>query len=250
MSGVNCEQCDTRALNQAGAVRAGLIVSLCVLLAACSGGRKGAQCTGERYEDLRPPVQLKVPEDLDQPVSTESYKIPEQAGVGRTDNAPCTDYPPRLARGPAVETPSVAPAPARPPADVERLAAPAPEPSGPLADAAIADQVRELVAAWASAWSLRDFNAYLAFYSAQFDPPGDLSREVWQQARAQRMNEGAQAIVLVDTVRVSGDGQRAEAVFLQKFEFEGINSDVVKRLIVREEQGTWRILSDEVIEVR
>ncbi len=238
------------------AVRLGLIIGLSAALSACSGGRKAAQCTGDRYEDLRPPVALKVPEDLDTPVSTESYKIPEPAGGGRTDNAACTDYPPRLARGPAVATPSVDPAPSRPPADLEPAppsSAPlplAPEPSGPLADEVISNEVRELVAAWASAWSLRDFNAYLAFYSAQFDPPGELTREVWQQARAQRMSEGAQAIVLVDTVRVSGDRERAEAVFLQKFEFEGINSDVVKRLIVRDEQGAWRILSDEVIEVR
>lgn len=219
-----------------------LLICVAFALSACGGGRRGALCDDGRYADPRAPVKLQVPEDLDRPVSTENYTIPPPTGDGRRDDAPCSDYPPRLAdarqageaSAGAGAAPGRAPVPRAPDIPVDPLTA----------------EIRGVVAAWAVAWEHRSLETYLAFYSERFVPPGGLTRDAWRAAREQRMSEGAQAVIQLDTLQVSGDRQRANATFSQTFDFEGISSEVVKELeLVREREG-WRIVREDVIEVR
>lgn len=148
--------------------------------------------------------------------------------------------PPRPAPPVAAPAPVAAkPAPARAPAP-----AAAPTPAGPNADAVA--QINGAVHAWAAAWSHRDMAAYLAAYTPDF-ATGGKSHKAWEADRRARIVPRKRIAVEVSDLRVSVDGDKAQAHFKQRYESDTLTTSGHKTLeLVRSPSGKWLIRQESV----
>ncbi|MFC3146589.1 tetratricopeptide repeat protein [Piscinibacterium candidicorallinum] len=147
---------------------------------------------------------------------------------------------------PAAPAP-VAAAPVRPAAPVPAPApaakaapAPAPVATAPAGGDAATKEVLDAVNAWASAWSSRDVDRYLAAYAADFKPPRG-TRASWATERRQRI-EGKQSIkVTVVSPVVTLQGDTARVNFRQRYDSDRLDVESRKTLVMVKTGGRWLI---------
>ncbi len=155
-------------------------------------------------------------------------------------SSPVATAPARPAAPVPAAAPATAPAPAAKP-----VPTPAPAPAAvAAAPAASADasskDVLDAVNAWASAWSSRDVDRYLAAYATEFKPPRG-TRAAWAAERRQRI-EGKQSIkvtVLAPVVTLQGDTARVS--FRQRYDSDRLDVESRKTLIMVKSAGRWLI---------
>lgn len=164
-----------------------------------------------------------------------------------------------LGETPAAPAAPEAPADAAPAPAVEQPAAPAAEPAAPAAPApaapaapnvdALKGEVKEVVSNWAAAWSARDVDGYLSFYSSKFEVPGALSRDKWESQRRQRITNKKSIEVVVNNlnIEVSADGNTATATasFDQEYKSDNFKEQTKKTLRMAKEDGRWKITSEQ-----
>ena len=155
--------------------------------------------------------------------------------------------------------PPPAPAPAlvvakAAPAPVVAKAAPAPAPAAPApapapAPAASGDAIVEVssaVQAWAAAWAHRDMGGYLGAYTADYATPGK-SHKAWEEDRKARIVPRKRIAVQVSDLRVSVNGDKAQAHFKQTYESDTLTTSGHKTLdLVRSPSGKWLIRQESV----
>jgi len=140
-----------------------------------------------------------------------------------------------------VPPPAPAPAPVAKPAPVQP---PAPAPA--TASAAGVAEVDAAVHAWASAWSRRDMAGYLGAYTPDYAPAGK-SHKAWQEDRQARIAPRKRIAVQVADLRVSVNGDKAEAHFKQTYESDTLTTAGHKTLgLVRSPSGKWLIKQESV----
>ncbi|MCK9689215.1 YybH family protein [Scleromatobacter humisilvae] len=133
------------------------------------------------------------------------------------------------------------PAPTPPPAP---MPAPAPAPAAASADA-IAD-VSGAVHAWAAAWSHRDMGGYLGAYTPDYTTGGK-SHKAWEEDRKARIVPRKRIAVEVSDLRVSVNGDKAQAHFKQTYESDTLTTSGHKTLdLVRSPSGKWLIKQESV----
>lgn len=102
-----------------------------------------------------------------------------------------------------------------------------------------------LTQAWAKAWSEKDFNVYVGFYSARFSSQGHSSREAWKSARQARLSKpGVISVQLSDLraeIQPSGD---IRVTFVQRYSSKEYADTTQKSLIWTPESGSWKIRSE------
>jgi hypothetical protein len=250
-----------------GGVLALTSLLLAVLLGGC-GGTKAVCEPDPSYAGRQDGEPLRVPEGLDPPATTGRYAIPPIAEqpAGEVDPR-CTAFPPQIAgmaeekaraeRRRQAERQRSAEAAAAATAVGGSATSPRQPPVLPSASGQPVDggtelyaAVYDLVAEWSSAWQSRRLDDYLDTYADSFQPPAPMRRAQWEAAREQRMQEGAQARVDLDTLEVYQGENGPVARFQERFEFEGIESDITKEMRLVREDGRWRIAAEEVIDVR
>jgi tetratricopeptide (TPR) repeat protein len=141
--------------------------------------------------------------------------------------------------------------PAKPPVAV---AAVEPAPAKPASDKPAAASagnagIMETVNAWAKAWSAKDVDGYLAFYSSDFKTPGGEARADWEKARRQRIAAPKSIAVSIDGAKVSlgADGQSATVTFRQGYRSDVIKStNTTKTLVLSKIDGRWLIQQERV----
>jgi tetratricopeptide (TPR) repeat protein len=150
-------------------------------------------------------------------------------------------------------TPAAAakPAPANPAAPATVSTAPAPAaaptpPPKPTPDTSSTMDVEAAVAAWAHAWSDRDVSAYLAAYGKDFNPPGSISRKVWEDERRLRISSKASISVKVDKLIVTVNGTHATAKFRQDYKAGGLAVNSSKTLDFARVGERWQIVKETV----
>jgi Flp pilus assembly protein TadD/ketosteroid isomerase-like protein len=163
--------------------------------------------------------------------------------------APVPPPAPASASKPPVATPAPAPTPvavakpAPPPAPTPP-AAPAPAPAVASADA-IAD-VSAAVHNWASSWSHRDMGAYLGAYTPDY-ATGGKSHKAWEEDRKARIVPRKRIAVEISDLRVSVNGDKAQAHFKQTYESDTLTTSGHKTLdLVRSPSGKWLIKQESV----
>lgn len=118
-------------------------------------------------------------------------------------------------------------------------AKPAADVPAPSAEGAAAAEVEAAVNAWVQALSGQDAERYLGAYSETFAPADGSSFAKWKEVRRQRMaGKSALAIALRD-LKVSVNGDQAEARFLE--EHAGGILTMKKTLKLQRENGRWCI---------
>ena len=107
------------------------------------------------------------------------------------------------------------------------------------------DQVRTSLQDWMNAWTKKNVDAYLAFYSPAFTPSDGAKREVWVKQRTQRLAQPGSIALTVDNlnVRLSG-ADSAVSEFRQTYRADGYQDVVRKTLHWRREGARWLITQE------
>jgi tetratricopeptide (TPR) repeat protein len=148
----------------------------------------------------------------------------------------------------------VAPTPETPPAQETKPATPSPvvEPVKPAKEAA--KPVHETIApkaliertlrAWAEAWSARDPEAYLGFYSTQFKVPAGGDFATWSQERKTRVTRPEFIKVSLDRIKIKMNKESAKVSFIQHYESNIVKDSGKKTLVLAREGATWKIVEE------
>ena len=138
---------------------------------------------------------------------------------------------------------------ARSPA-AEPVVAPAPESVKEVRPAAadtVESQIAARTSAWAAAWALRKVGDYIDFYSADFMPEGDTTREDWVRQREQRIAKAQQiGVEIRDPQVISEAPDSAIVTFRQRYSADSYADMSEKTLEWRKEGGQWRIVREQV----
>jgi len=147
-----------------------------------------------------------------------------------------------VAAAPAAR-PAAAAAPAAAPAVV--AATPAPAAATPVAALPNASKdVEAAVRAWAGAWAAKDLNGYLGAYGKEFDPPGNQSRQAWEQERRTRILGKSKITVQISDLNVSVNGNKAIARFRQAYSADALHVSSRKTLELVRSGERWTIVRE------
>jgi tetratricopeptide (TPR) repeat protein len=189
-----------------------------------------------------PPVTASVSGTSKAP-SLAMNATPRQPATTPLPSAP----PPPVAVTPPVAAPVAAPVapPASVPPPVVKAPPPAavsPTPTAPPAAASSADQqeVESAVNAWASAWSDKDVDGYLAAYGGSYAPSGQ-SHEQWAAERRARIVGKSSISVKVEQLEVSVQGDKATARFREDYKAGSLTANSRKTLTLQKVNGKWLI---------
>lgn len=174
---------------------------------------------------------------------------PNQAGSGAESpvakSAPA--IPPIITTKPS----AVAAATSAPTGVVARAPMPPPQPQPqsqpqPIKQRAPKLEIELLLSQWAAAWSERDVDRYLSFYSPQFAPPNNLARPAWEELRRKRILGKQRISVVIDDLSVEMmEANRALVRFAQTYEADSYRETrAPKVLILAREASAWRIAAE------
>lgn len=109
-------------------------------------------------------------------------------------------------------------------------------------------RVREVVLAWALAWSQKDLDAYLKAYSPHFNPGSNLSRSDWEDQRRSRIVSKKQIRIELSKLKISfsNTNSKATATFIQSYESGAIVTVSRKTLELSQDKGNWLITREYV----
>ncbi len=98
---------------------------------------------------------------------------------------------------------------------------------------------------WRQAWQSGDSKTYLSFYSAQFEPVGDVSLASWQDKRRLRVMPSKQISLNFSDFDVVLDetNQRATVSFDQEYQSNSY-SDKTRKQLTLVKENEWRIVSE------
>jgi len=154
--------------------------------------------------------------------------------------------PPPAAKPAPLPPPAPVPAPAPKPAAAAPAPVPAPAPAPAVASSNGVAEVTEAVHAWATAWSRRDMAGYLAAYTPDYATAGK-SHKAWEEDRKTRILPRKRIAVQVSDLRVSVNGDKAQAHFKQIYESDTLSTSGHKTLdLVRAPSGKWLIRQESV----
>lgn len=109
-------------------------------------------------------------------------------------------------------------------------------------------RVLAMVEGWADAWSKQAVGAYLAYYSDEFTPAGNLTREEWANVRRERLQAPDFIRIGIDSPQVRFENaSRAVVRFRQSYQSDSYSDQVVKRLELVNEGGNWKIRRETTI---
>lgn len=100
--------------------------------------------------------------------------------------------------------------------------------------------------AWAAAWSRKDVEGYLGFYSARFSPPDGAARQAWEARRRERIDAPKSILVEIVAPRVSKlSGGEVEILYKQIYRADDLRLSIRKRLLLTKEGEEWKILTEK-----
>ena len=147
-----------------------------------------------------------------------------------------------------------APAQEAPPAQDTKPAAPiaTTEPAKPVKEAVKPKaeviepkaQIERVLRAWTEAWSARDADAYLGFYSTQFKVPAGSDSATWSQDRKTRVTRPEFIKVTIDRLKIKFKGDTAQASFIQNYESNIVKDKSKKTLALVRDGSTWKIVEE------
>ena len=175
------------------------------------------------------PLAAKPVPTLPGPVA--SKPAPTPAAVTATPSAPAAATVTPLV---TVATPATA-VPALAPAIPSSLVAPG---NNNARDA------ENAVIAWAKSWAARDVKAYLAAYGKDFDPPGSLNRNAWEEERRQRISGKTKITVKLENLSVTVNNNTAVAKFRQDYKANGLAVSSRKTLDLVKTGDRWQIVKE------
>lgn len=103
-------------------------------------------------------------------------------------------------------------------------------------------QVASVLEAWKTAWAKGDAEAYLGYYSPQFQPEG-MGRAVWEEQRKLQLLTAAGSTVTIDHLMIAPQGKGMVAMFTQNV--GGRQPVSIRKMVALEQQGgEWLIVRE------
>lgn len=118
-------------------------------------------------------------------------------------------------------------------------------PPAPEASPSASDQIAFAIAHWASAWSRREVDRYLAAYAPDFQPPRGESRQQWEHQRRARITARAWIEIRIRDLAVAVEGDLAQARFVQDYRSDKGRESVMKTLMLVKPERTWLIQQEQ-----
>jgi Flp pilus assembly protein TadD len=109
------------------------------------------------------------------------------------------------------------------------------------------DAVLAAVNGWATAWSKKNADAYLAYYAPAFQVPGGEARANWEATRRDRIVKPKMIEVTVGSPRVSFDANgHAIVKFRQGYKSDTLNTSGAKILTLVKINDRWQIIQERM----
>jgi murein L,D-transpeptidase YafK len=105
-------------------------------------------------------------------------------------------------------------------------------------------QVERTLRSWAVAWSARDADAYLGFYSPEFKTPGQQEFSAWSEERKAKVTRPEFIKVSIDRLKISLKGNTAQATFTQQYESNIVKDSGKKTMQLVRDGSNWKILDE------
>jgi tetratricopeptide (TPR) repeat protein len=120
-------------------------------------------------------------------------------------------------------------------------------PKPPAPGKAETETVLAAVMGWAKAWSVKDADAYLAYYAPSFQVPGGEPRTAWEATRRDRITKPKSIEVTVGSPKVSFDANgRAIVSFRQGYKSDTLNTSGAKTLTLTKISDRWLIVQERM----
>ncbi len=102
------------------------------------------------------------------------------------------------------------------------------------------------IGGWKQAWRAGDAHTYFGFYSDKFTPSNGKTVDEWKQQRVKRLNTEQSIDLILEDFEVKYDpqSQRSLVTFRQFYKSGTFQDSTKKRLILANEDGQWRIVSE------
>lgn len=176
---------------------------------------------------------------------TDLFSVPQPAHPAVAQAAHVAAQPPAV---PAATAPQSTPAgPAGGQAPETKVVSAAPPVVSAAAPAADNEAVRRTVEMWATAWSSKDADAYLASYADDFSMQEGQSRSRWAEGRKARL--AAPRFIKVGVVNLEvvmlGD-DHAQATFLQDYQSDAFSDRIRKALLLKKVGDRWLITQETI----
>ncbi len=108
------------------------------------------------------------------------------------------------------------------------------------------DALDPFLQAWIEDWERKDLEAYLAHYSRDFEPPGNLNLAAWRDQRRNSLLKPSFIDVEIKNIRRQSTGAAsAQLTFNQVYRSNLYNDQVLKTLVLRWEDERWKIVKEE-----
>lgn len=106
-------------------------------------------------------------------------------------------------------------------------------------------EIRQLIEAWADAWSRHGIQEFLRFYSDNFVPANPFTLQEWKDAYTLVFDTSkSMKVSLVDVVVEVESPNRAKATVILNFEDNGSQNEKHKQLLMKRESKGWRIVEE------
>jgi len=152
---------------------------------------------------------------------------------------------PKPAAKPVAEETAIAESKPEEKATAVATAKPGKEPTKPVTEAIDPKaQVERTLRAWAAAWSARDADAYLSFYSPEFKTPDQQEFAAWSEERKTKVTRPEFIKVSIDRLKISLKGNTAKASFTQQYESNIVKDSGNKTMQLVRQGGNWKILDE------
>lgn len=97
---------------------------------------------------------------------------------------------------------------------------------------------------WASAWSNKNIDQYLASYGASFKPAKGMSRQAWEQQRRERIAKPSKISVELSNIKIESDDMTAKVKFKQSYRADSKPIRTSKTLLMKRDGDNWYIVEE------
>ena len=109
--------------------------------------------------------------------------------------------------------------------------------------------VLRAIEAWRAAWSAKNVNAYLDAYHSTFVPANNQSQSAWRSARTRSLQAPRFIEVFITDMKLLPiDAETVRVQFNQRYRSDRFQDEVVKVLLLKHQEGQWKIIQETVID--
>ena len=119
---------------------------------------------------------------------------------------------------------------------------PADEPKPVVANAEAVQTVAQRLTDWAAAWSAKDIESYLGFYSKDFSAKG--TRAQWEANRRKLVGKPGPISLKIDSIKTTPQGSDVITSFEQAYTSSNYKDKGPKTLTWRQQEGRWVIVKE------